>query len=306
MDYLFQSLNNLGPGIRSYADALRVWTEADRWRGSNEDDERKLRKGDRRHFLGIRKEYDDSIVIRYHNTDVVTWYPDNTVEINAYPSLSTNALVGSKTPWQIVLVFHRPEGIFIRLAVSTEDEDIYRWARKSRWYEIKHTHITLYENDEGLWEPTNSERDTDLFEHIFLDRKLTREARLKWRLREFEAWVTTAVSLGLRMRKEDQFNHGYPDTIDTMNLLKDQEHWSEIVRYSGFWGDRSQAYQRYDASLEPTTVNIINRVIRHVREVVYQWENCYQLKTYPYLDSWDAVKRAKDSLTKKSYIRRKS
>lgn len=83
--------------LRSYNDALRVWQNADTWRGqTSEHDPRKL-DGDKRH-VSVRKGNNDQIMFRYHATDVVIFNKDGTVDIDgSYPSRSTNNFI-----WSIV------------------------------------------------------------------------------------------------------------------------------------------------------------------------------------------------------------
>ena len=55
--------------------------------------------------LGIRKLRDDSIAIRYHNTDVVTWRPDDSVVLQpGVFSRSTQAVMNNFTPHSVHIV----------------------------------------------------------------------------------------------------------------------------------------------------------------------------------------------------------
>lgn len=81
--------------LRSYNDALRVWQNADTWRGQKgEHDPRKL-DGDKRH-VSVRKGNNGQIMFRYHATDVVVFSKDGLCDVDcSWPSRSTNNFIWS-------------------------------------------------------------------------------------------------------------------------------------------------------------------------------------------------------------------
>ena len=87
------------PGIGSYADAVEFWSTVTPWRGRNaENDERPLAKH-RRNYMAVRKGLRDEFIFRFHNDDVVTWFPDKTVRLDvSWGSTSTTSFADRLTP----------------------------------------------------------------------------------------------------------------------------------------------------------------------------------------------------------------
>lgn len=86
--------------LRHYIDAHRLWENVTPWRGqTGERDYRPLSKN-RKDYLKIYKGPGDAIHLRYHYTDCVVYFPDGSVEITSYPSMSTNAFVRKLSPFE--------------------------------------------------------------------------------------------------------------------------------------------------------------------------------------------------------------
>lgn len=92
------ALNGMNlPDIRCYADALRIWDNAKPWRGQTADYDFRPLSPHRKDHLKIHKD-GETIRLRYHYTDCVTYWPDNSVQIEAYSSQSTNTFVRNLSP----------------------------------------------------------------------------------------------------------------------------------------------------------------------------------------------------------------
>lgn len=85
------------PSIRCYADALRIWETAKPWRNQCAEYDFRPLSPSRKDYLKIHKD-GETIRLRYHYTDCVVYWPDNSVEIEAYSSQSTNTFVRSLAP----------------------------------------------------------------------------------------------------------------------------------------------------------------------------------------------------------------
>lgn len=78
--------------LTTHASALAKWESITPVRGRADDNIRPLaRRSDT--SKTIRKTKDGSIALCYHNTDVVTFRPDDTVTLEPYASVSTNSFV---------------------------------------------------------------------------------------------------------------------------------------------------------------------------------------------------------------------
>lgn len=88
------------PAARSYADAVEIYNQAIPWQ--NGGDDRPLPNKRARH-MGVRMRGDD-VIFRYHRTDVVTWFSDNSFVIDAsWGSRSTDAFANHYMPYDFNL-----------------------------------------------------------------------------------------------------------------------------------------------------------------------------------------------------------
>jgi hypothetical protein len=88
-------------GVIDYASALRYFECMRPWRGETATtDERPLEHRRARH-MGVTYAHDRSIRFRLHSTNVVTYFPDNTLLLNVYPSLTTDSFVNTLIDWSI-------------------------------------------------------------------------------------------------------------------------------------------------------------------------------------------------------------
>ena len=101
------------PHLRSHSDALNYWARIKPWRGGDEN-VRPLAGRNKKH-MNIRKLNDHSIAMRLHGTDVVIYHPDNTITLNAYPSVSTDMFARSVTPAGICTTFNSGAGYLVHL-----------------------------------------------------------------------------------------------------------------------------------------------------------------------------------------------
>lgn len=89
---------NAVPDIHCYADARRHWDNARPWRGQTADYDFRPLGPTRKDRLKIHLGNDGAVCLRYHYTDCVIYWPDNSVQIEAYSSQSTNTFVRSLAP----------------------------------------------------------------------------------------------------------------------------------------------------------------------------------------------------------------
>jgi hypothetical protein len=83
--------------INSHAEAVAFYESCPVKRGHDHGDERPIRGKERSRRMHVRIT-DNVVKFRYHNTDVVSWCPDDSFKIEVYTSNSTCAFAGCFTP----------------------------------------------------------------------------------------------------------------------------------------------------------------------------------------------------------------
>jgi hypothetical protein len=84
-------------GINSHAEAAAFYNSCKIKRGYDHGDERPIR-GKERSDMSVRISPNGAVRFKYHHTDVVSWYPDNSFRVATYRSNSTCAFAGCFTP----------------------------------------------------------------------------------------------------------------------------------------------------------------------------------------------------------------
>lgn len=138
--------------------------------------------------------YEGAIAFRLYDTDVVTWYPDNSVEIDNYGTVTTGSFASTFLPSGIGLrhVVHRSRG------ASGGDKGItYCVERKQGegyWYgtwNICWGGLPRFRLHGELWLPDEDTLDDVKFPEI-TDRKAQRAVSAKYHLRDFDNWLAMA------------------------------------------------------------------------------------------------------------------
>lgn len=135
----------------------------------------------------IRMARDESIVCRLYNTDVVTWHPDNSVSVIAYPTKTTAAFANALLPSGLNL---GGESELMTFFPGCNDDSDWR----TRW---GNAHIcngtgTFHEVD-GAWVPDES--TTGTLTKVLLDKTLTRQLSREYHFAEFQRWLFTCILL---------------------------------------------------------------------------------------------------------------
>lgn len=123
----------------------------------------------RSEVTGVRMGADEEIRFRLYSTDVVVWWPDNSVEIENYGTVTTTAFAHALLPHGFWLASRREELIFFNgLACAGP--------------------VVRFEHKDGHWWPDEDTLTT--LRYPQLDRKAAREVRREHHLKDFEEWVT--------------------------------------------------------------------------------------------------------------------
>lgn len=147
------------PRVRSYQDALRLWDRA----VVRPDGSRAI--ASKRDSSKVMDRRDDTIIFRYHQTDVVKWHSPTRITITYFDSNSTVVFIDAFSP----------PGIDARMV--SRELYVNGVARK-------HASVT-FRLVNGTWHP--DEEDVEIKTQIVLDRKRAAEIRkhfkplLEWR-----------------------------------------------------------------------------------------------------------------------------
>lgn len=201
------------PTVSSYADAERA---LDRWNS-------KPRRGRRRDSVNF---YEDTraIAFQLYDTEVVTWYPDDSFEIDNFGSLTTSGYARRFTPSGVHLRYpverRDVSGGDCAIGFVGRDEDggqVYALCQGDK----PHFHPTL----DGRWAP-----DEDTLYNVRMpagggaDRGEARKLSAKYHLPEFRNW------LGMAPQLMTDLEHQVQDTDKCLAALERRD-WRSAVAF---------------------------------------------------------------------------
>jgi hypothetical protein len=258
---MFSTFNSCGAkSVRNYAEAVRNLEAAQ----LTPTGRRKVMK-DYGWQLGSKntriRQSGDAIVMRLHNTDVVTWHPDETIEIDNWSSQLTAAFIRHFTPLSAgadsTLTY------FPEITKLADDDWRGRWASAR----VVHGDVRFVLTDEGH----RPDLDTcDTFRWLAVsDRKATRQLSAEYHIAEFKNWLFMALPML-------DLQHEGTDLAECATALKDKRfrdaarHLPSLTLGRGF--DLLRRCKplkiggvRYD---EPVTMASVDRV----RDYIYDQE----------------------------------
>ena len=194
------------PHVESYAEAVAAWERAKRWRSQSythnikhgspgrgggvwsettgdtlHPNERRMGESTKR-YHGIIKYDDGCVALRYHDTNVVTWRPDDTFVVTGYESRSTTAFADAATPrgvsFNMTAFANMGETTFIvRLAGNASTGHSERWWTPGRFYQMRRVCAFTSRDDSR---PSGRAGD---------DKRETREWTRETRERETREWT---------------------------------------------------------------------------------------------------------------------
>jgi hypothetical protein len=212
-------------GVETYADALAYFERATPWRGETAiTDERPMEHRRHRNY-GVRN---DGGVIRFrmHQTDVVSYHPDGTIEFDVYNSVTTDSFVNSLVGWSISSHF---TGEYMVI-----DELAYRAV----------SYVTVRPTRNGQRRVVT----TKMWSKYVVDRKKTNAAIRKHapHLPEAAAWYKAAEALGALSQDPGNWDWFAPRLpLETLiENLKDQSNW-KCLRHDTIDLIRNRLTERY-------------------------------------------------------------
>lgn len=198
------------PRITSYDSAHRFWERAQHWRGQdNEHDERVLDSKRKKHVT-IRKLHDNSIACQLHNTDVVTFHPDNTMTVKPWNSISTDEFFN-----QLLGGFNSVRAWFNRGLIRVGD----------KFYNAFDTLKIDCASGQLLSEPRP-------FKIRTINRKKSNEVRKLYNYQDFATWVRMLAAMGERSHTKT----AWWTAATTLNLLSNRNSWPDLLRCANYEG----------------------------------------------------------------------
>jgi hypothetical protein len=231
-------------GVETYADALAYFERAKPWRGETAiTDERPMEHRRHRNY-GVRNE-GGVIRFRMHQTDVVSYHPDGTIEFDVYSSVTTdrfvNSLVGQSISSHFTSEYMVIDGLAYRAisyvtirpdrTVETTEKWSKRVVNRKRQNEAIRKHapdlleaIAWYEAAKALGALSMDGHDLDMF-----SRKWALSVRLE-RLKDRANWPCL-TDTSIACLREDLTERFALDETEPQNGIP----VSEINAYRAAW-----------------------------------------------------------------------
>lgn len=192
-------------GVETYADALAYFERAKPWRGETAPDDERPMEHHRHRNYGVRN---DGGVIRFrmHQTDVVSYHPDGTIEFDVYNSVTTDSFVNSLVDWSIRSHFFSGYMVIDELAYRAVD------------------FVTI--------RPDRSVSTTEKWSKYRIDRKLMNAAIREYApdLPDAVKWFRAAEALGaLAMDVNAETFRSYRSLDARLEALKDRANWKHLT-----------------------------------------------------------------------------
>lgn len=241
------------PSLLTYTDALKFWEGAAKWR--DEDNERILDSRKKRR-VNIRMLRDGSVACRLHNTDVVTYHPDNRMTLVPWASVSTDEFANRLLRWTNINTYFK-QGI---LRVGGK---IYRATGT----------ITLAYNPDTKGYAIISAPEP--FTSYTVNRKEANAVLKEHNYKAFANWVRMLAVSGVQFEPNRRCA-----IIDVPRYLADRAEWESLLSVSYHWHTRGKI--------------AVDVTLSNVRYALYQDNpQVYDSVTVPYLTEWKEVERWK-------------
>ena len=212
----------------------------------------------RKPYVSIRKvsyRAREGYACRYHQTDVVTWWIDasgqETVEVGAWSSLSTNTFAGAYTPNNLRFDFAHEDGYFVFVSspnkLSLPVGDI-------RVYEFKsNTCRFVRDSATGAFMPM--EEDTSPYTFIDTKSSLMRVALKQTNFYNFTTWLNSVASFEKRPYRTFWYHKTAPEESKAIQVrdadrffeehskleaLANPEHWMHLWAWSNYIVHKNQ------------------------------------------------------------------
>jgi hypothetical protein len=252
--------------VSNYREAFSTWNNARPWKGkTGQHDERPLDKRTKKH-MSVRMGNNEQIIFRLYSKDVVTYYPDGTIGLQPYASMSTDRFANRLTPDGVACWFNtKPYGLIVlwdewRGGINDDPTPKPTIYRLSDQHEIK-----LQKGEGRPWDLVDVAASTVPFTKRVIDKPKANEALKKHGYRMFRLWAKAIFS----MKPNHRRTHYYHNKQEELALfLEGPEAWPKLM-------DRADN---------------ADHMTRKIREILYALEGCNKVEQVPYATSYNQVK----------------
>lgn len=215
---MYQSNNRNVRGASNYAEALSIWSNIKPWRGSYDRNVRPV--GARTHKRKvIYKGVDGSIIYKFHNTDMLRFYPDGRLDVHVgYVSMTTQQFLNSALRGPIHIQLHNNGSVVWHGSP---------WYSNAAGYKVEGA-TAHFDVDRNLLNPKPIMSKT-------MDRVVSKQVRDKYRWSEFKPWRDAYAALvGLKthgeMSWQEKRAYNQWSSSDVREaLLGTHEEWKDLV-----------------------------------------------------------------------------
>lgn len=239
--------------VASYADAQRVLEAASR----TPTGKRRTAKpdgfplgGHSKSVCWVREDDDQSIAFMLYSTDVVTWYPDNSVVIDNYGTVTTSGFASR----------FLPRGIYLQHPTNRRGHEAgYRtityWTAEGRY--ICNGGLVCFREHGDLWLP--DEDTLDPIKLVDTDPREVRTVLKRYPLKEFDNWLAMApMHLDV---EHDHYNQ--PLCLDALleRDFRTAARYLPLINASSAWGVEPRTYEvktkRWGERVGPRSVELL-------------------------------------------------
>jgi len=270
--------------IGSYGEALTRYHDTAPWPRNyaaqyKPRDARPLDRSKRKYHMSMSKGDQEEIKLTYHSTDVVTYFPDGSIKIVAYTSVSTSMFAACVTPPGVSV--QATSGLGFLVWLNGGDRYWSDYGKETRHGYVVNDRCTLTKDEDGLWAIDGSE----LIETYHLIKKEANKARKN---HHYADWLAYANGYR-RMFKRWSPDHapdkkfgtyiGYermaPEGIAQCLKSKDPEEWAKLLSLGN----------------------------GAVLQGLYKHVGCVEIGELPFITSWTQIKNIKSQQEKYSWAR---
>jgi hypothetical protein len=276
------------PRFETYSSARAYWETRRPWRGkTGRHDERPLDKNRNKKHVSIRMGNNDQISCRLHGTDVVTFYPDGSIGLQPYHSISTDNFARRLTPLGIDVVFNStPQCVMLYDLSQPGLQRLYKLAKTPADGNDPEFIIEPHDPSDPahplVWKLRDSHTMPFLYPRV--DRKKANAASKATGLKDFITWFKALRAMG-----------GVPEPFTEYYYKCDYRDYSrremvEILADPDKW--RLISHNRYYIYSSVASLEV------KLRQAVYEHHNCYTYERLDYLTSLTHLRNYQSAVSK--------
>ena len=197
--------------VGTYKEALDYYDAAKPWRGETDPGDERPFHGTRPRRVGVRME-GESVIFRYHQTDVVRWDGPDRFVLELWESISTAAFINAATPMAVRATNATQALWFGNLVYPTDARERVVCTRK--------------DPNSSVWTPTYETRA--VFQTDRVDRVAAKRAREGTNYAAYQRYYTMTKNMGFEISDVDRDDarmaltgHVYWSRYQQLNVVLD-------------------------------------------------------------------------------------